>query len=116
VRNGGEQHFELFGHIYSKNPTKWKTSIYRKPTFTDTIIPYTSNHPAQHKYAAVKFLYNRLNSYELHGEEYQQEADIIHNILYNNSFPINPHKPPCHKTEKWQPITQTPTHRWAMFT
>jgi hypothetical protein len=25
------------------------TSIYRKPTFTDTIIPYTSNHPTQHK-------------------------------------------------------------------
>jgi hypothetical protein len=22
-----------------------KISIYRKPTFTDTIIPYTSNHP-----------------------------------------------------------------------
>jgi hypothetical protein len=23
----------------------WNISIYRKPTFTDTIIPYTSNHP-----------------------------------------------------------------------
>jgi len=39
-------------------PTNWKTAIYRKPTFTDTIIPYMSNHPTQHKYAAVKFLYN----------------------------------------------------------
>jgi hypothetical protein len=44
----------------------WEISIYRKPTFTDSIIPYTSNHPSQHKYAAVRFLYNRLNSYGLH--------------------------------------------------
>jgi hypothetical protein len=63
-----------------RTPTNWKTSIYRKSTFTDTIIPYTSKHPAQHKYAAVKFLYNRVNSYELHGE-YQQEVDIIHTFL-----------------------------------
>ena len=28
-----------------RTPTNLKTSIYRKPTFTDTIIPYTSNHP-----------------------------------------------------------------------
>jgi len=48
-----------------KTPTNLKTSIYRKPTFTNTIISYTSNHPTQHKYAAVKFLFNRLNSYEL---------------------------------------------------
>jgi len=48
-----------------KNPLKLITSIYRKPTFTDSIIPYNSNHPTQHKYAAVKFLYNRLKSYGL---------------------------------------------------
>jgi hypothetical protein len=29
--------------------TDWKISIYRMPTFTDMIIPYISNHPAQHK-------------------------------------------------------------------
>jgi len=34
-----------------------KISIYRKPTFTDTIIPNTSNHPSKHKYAAVWFLH-----------------------------------------------------------
>ena len=75
-----------------KTPTNWKTAIYRKPTFTDTIIPYTSNHPTQHKYAEVKFLYNRLNTYDLLADEYQQD-DTIHNILYNNSFPIRPQKP-----------------------
>ena len=46
-----------------KTPTSWKTAIYKKiPTFTDTITPYMSNHPTQQKYAAVKFLYNRLNT------------------------------------------------------
>jgi hypothetical protein len=39
-----------------RTPTGLKTSIYRKPTFTGTIIPYTSNHPTQHKYAAIEFL------------------------------------------------------------
>jgi hypothetical protein len=63
-------------------------SIYRKPTFTDAIIPYTSNHPPQHKYAAVRFLYNRLNTYQLQTEDYKQEENLIHNILHNNSFPI----------------------------
>ena len=28
-----------------RTPSGWKTAVYRKPTFTDTIIPYTSNHP-----------------------------------------------------------------------
>jgi len=42
-----------------KTRTNMMTSIYRKPIFTDTIIPYTSNHATQHKFTAVKFLYNR---------------------------------------------------------
>ena len=49
-----------------RTPTNWVTSIYRKPPFTDTIIPYSSNHPDQLKYAAIRFLYNRLNTYRLH--------------------------------------------------
>ena len=48
-----------------KTPNNIQTSIHRKPTFTDTIIPYTSNHPTKHKYAAVRYLLNRLNSYDL---------------------------------------------------
>jgi len=30
------------------------TAIYIYPTFTDTIIPYSSSHPIQHKYAAIR--------------------------------------------------------------
>ena len=63
-------------------------SIFRKPTYTDTIIPYTSNHPAQHKQATIRFLYNRLNTYQLSGEEYRHEENVIRNILHNNGFEI----------------------------
>ena len=53
-----------------RTPTNWKTVIYRKPTFTDTIITHMSNHPSKHKYTAVKFLYNRLRTYDLQPDEY----------------------------------------------
>jgi len=55
-----------------KTPHNLITSVYRKPSFTDSIVPYTSNHPTQHKYAAVKFLYHRLNSHGLQEQEYVQ--------------------------------------------
>jgi glycerol-3-phosphate cytidylyltransferase-like family protein len=83
-----------------RTPTSLRTAIFRKPTFTDTIIPFTSNHPTQHKYATVRYLYNRLDSYNLKQKEYQQELNIIHNILHNNSFPIKPYKPPNPNPDK----------------
>jgi len=49
--------------------TGWQTSIYRQPTFTNSIIPYSSNHPVQHKYAAIRYLYNRLHTFNLHDHE-----------------------------------------------
>ena len=79
-----------------KTTNNIKTSIHRKPTFTDTIFPYMSNYPTQHKYATVRLLFDRLNSYDLQEKEYQQELNVIHNILYNNSFPIKPQKQTVH--------------------
>jgi hypothetical protein len=97
-----------------KTPTNFKVAIYRKPTFTDVIIPYTSNHPAHHKYAAVRFLYNRLNSYNLQYNEYQDELNTIHNILWNNSFPIKPHN--THSTKPTHLDEPTTPPKWASFT
>ena len=68
--------------------TSFKTAIYRKTTFTDTVIPYSSYHLTHHKYVAVRFLFNRLDSYNLQHEEHQHELNTIHSILQNNSFPI----------------------------
>jgi hypothetical protein len=97
-----------------KTPSKINISVYRKPTFTDTIIPYTSNHPTQHKFVAVSFLYNRLNTYQLQPAEYQQEENTIHNILHNNSFPILPQKTNPQITPHLQRITTTQS--WATLT
>jgi hypothetical protein len=97
-----------------KTPTNFKVAVYRKPTFTDVIIPYTSNHPAHHKYAAVCFLYNRLNSYGLQHKEYQTQLNTIHNILRNNSFPIKPHS--THTTKPTHPEEPTTPPKWASFT
>jgi len=96
-----------------RTPTDLKTAIFRKPTFTYTIIPFTSNHLMQHKYAAVRYLYNRLESYNLQQREYQQELNIIHNILHNNSFPIKPHKPTTPNPNKQE--TPHTTQKWAKF-
>jgi len=98
-----------------RTPTNINTAIYRKPAFTDTIIPYTSKHPAHHKYAFVRFLFNRLDSYNLQQEEYQHELNIIHNILHNNAFPIKPHKPPTHNTTRPTAPRKT-KQKWASFT
>ena len=94
-------------------PTDINTAVYRKPTFTDTIIPHTSNHPAHHKYATVKFLYNRLNTYDLKQTEYNQELNTKHNILHNNAFPIRDQKP--HKLLE-NPTKHTTQKKWATFT
>jgi len=66
---------------------------------------YTTPHPAQHKYAAVRFLYNRQNSYNPHKQEYDKELNVIHNILHNYSFQILTHK--HHPHNMTQQLTQT---------
>jgi hypothetical protein len=100
-----------------RTPSNWVIPIHRKPTFTDTIIPYTSNHPAQHKYASIRFLYNGLNTYHLQDYEYKEEEDTIHGILSNIGFPVHTHKPPTLRrhTPTLVKETNTTTHKWASF-
>ena len=73
--------------------------------------------PAQHKYAAIRFLYNRLNTYNLHEDEYRTEENIIHSIMFNNAFPIQPRNPP-HPSKITAPNSQTTTttRKSATFT
>jgi hypothetical protein len=100
-------------------PPNWEFAIYRKPTFTDTIIPYKSNYPNQHKHATVKFLYNRLNTYDLHEDYYNAEVITIQNIIHNNAFTIHPptpQPPPVTKKQLTNTRTQTPATKWVTFT
>jgi len=60
--------------------------IYRKPTYTDTIIPIDSCHPTGYKYTAIRYLQNRLNSYQLSHEKGEKERKIIQDILHSNGY------------------------------
>jgi len=44
---------------------KFTIDIHRKPTYTDITIPEVSCHPKEHKMAAIRYLYNRMNKYQI---------------------------------------------------
>jgi hypothetical protein len=71
----------------SRTNDTFEFSIFRKPTFTDTIIPYNSCHPTEHKLAGLRYFTNRLNTYQLEQNERENEKLIIQNIALNNGFP-----------------------------
>jgi hypothetical protein len=62
--------------------------IYRKPTFTDVIIPAGSNHPKQHKTSSLKYMLHRANKLPLSNEEHAKELSIINTIATNNGYDI----------------------------
>jgi hypothetical protein len=43
-------------------------NTYRKPTTTDTIISSDSCHPPEHKFAAIRYLTNRMQTYNLNAK------------------------------------------------
>ena len=53
--------------------SKFQIDIYRKPTTTDTITHYHSNHPLEHKTAAFRFLINRIQLLPLNPQQKQIE-------------------------------------------
>jgi hypothetical protein len=61
-----------------------RTAIYR----------YYHYLPTQHIYAAIRYLHNILHTCQIHKEEYNRGKKVIHNVLYNNSFPIQTWKIP----------------------
>jgi hypothetical protein len=52
-----------------------------EPTVTGAVVRYNSCHPAEHKYAAVRYVAGRLNT-----SERRKEWNIVRNSLQNNSF------------------------------
>lgn len=65
---------------------KLKYSIYRKPTTTDSIIPFDSYQSNEIMMSALKSYVNRLNNVPLEKFEYEKEVNIIYNIAKNNGF------------------------------
>jgi hypothetical protein len=62
---------------------------FRKPSATDTIINFHSNHPPEHKSIAVKYLTDRIQNYSLQKENKEKEWQIIKRILNSNEYPQN---------------------------
>jgi hypothetical protein len=72
-------------NIY-REPNNLSIDIYRKPTHTDVIIPNDSCHPIEHKIAVIRYLYNRMITYQLPIENMQKEYSTIQQILTNNKY------------------------------
>ena len=68
---------------------KHSFKIYRKDTQTDHTIHSTSNHPAQHKYAAYNHMLHRLNNIPMAYADYNEELNTIIHIATQNGFTSN---------------------------
>jgi hypothetical protein len=58
--------------------------IYRKPTTTDLIIHNDLCHPTEHKHTAIRYMFNRMNTYPISTESKHKETQLIITILHNN--------------------------------
>jgi hypothetical protein len=92
-------------------------AIYRKPTYTDIIIPNSSCHPYEHKISSINYLVNRMHTYPIKTETKDEEKNIIERILQNNGYNTNiiPKKV---KQQKQNPKidTQNQKTKWVTFT
>jgi len=94
----------------------FSTNIYRKPTTTDSIIPNDSWHPICHKMAAIHYIYNMMNTYQLSQSAVKQEENTIIQILSNNKYDSSILDKVKHKKENPKPKQDNKNHKWAKFT
>jgi len=97
----------------SKENDNLPLDIYRKPT-TDTIIPNNSGHSHEHKLAAIRYLANTMETYNLNAVNKGKENNMIKLILCSNKYDIsvlNKFTTTGHKVKQNMPKT-----KWAKFT
>ena len=70
----------------TKNDSKIFFDVYRKPSFRDTIIPNHLCHPRKHKLSAIRYLVNRIKTYNLDPTNIQKEHNRLKQILHNNKY------------------------------
>jgi hypothetical protein len=98
----------------SKETNNFSINIYRKPTTTDIIIPQDSCHPLEHKHAAIRYMINRLNTYQLNDDNKRTELNTIKQIVSNNGYNISTIQQLDKPTSK--PSPQNNNNTWAKFT
>ena len=64
-------------------------SIYRKPTYIDIAIHFSSNHPHDHKRAGFLYYINRTFTMPITERAGEQEWDTIITMAQNNGFPVH---------------------------
>ena len=77
------------------------------------IIPNDSRRPKEDNLAAIRYLYNRMNSYKLSSENLHEENNTIQQILHNNGFDTSIAKSIQGKKKKDKDSKKT---QWAKFT
>lgn len=61
-------------------------NIFRKPTYSDAVIPAYSNHPINHKHASFHSMIHRLISIPLSPTDFHNELNTIKQIAVNNMY------------------------------
>jgi len=72
---------------FSRSKNNTELEMYRKPTYTDIMIHYTSKHPQNHKLAAFIFYINRKISMPITCQAINRERQKILTVARNNGFP-----------------------------
>lgn len=68
---------------------KFDFNIYRKDSFSDSVISFDSFSPNSHKYSAFRSMVHRAFSVPLTQDNLHKELDTIRKIADNNGFPIS---------------------------
>ena len=97
----------------TRKTNQFGIDIYRKPTYTDNIIPNDSCHPFEQKLAAIRYLNNRMLSYQLPPEDIEKERNTIKKILINNKYDTKILETINSKKQKEESGERT---QWAKFT
>jgi hypothetical protein len=100
--------------MIAREISKFAIDIFRKPTYTDIIIPKNSCHPREQKMAAIRYLYNRLNTYQLSHKNMEKENNILQQILHNNGYATSTTKNLLHKTKTREKDNKKV--QWVKFT
>jgi hypothetical protein len=65
----------------TRSDNGFSTSIFRKPTATDTLMHYNSCHPYEYKLAGINFLENRVTTYPMSESNQMKEIQVSQKIL-----------------------------------
>lgn len=88
VEIGNKGSINFFDLTISNDNGRHAFGIFRKPTSTDAIVDYNSNHHSSHKKAFFHFAFNRMFRLPLKTTDREFELKLIKQIAKKNNYPI----------------------------